>query len=189
MILEGIITTEASNGGMHISPIGPHIDRNWNQWTLKPFQSSQTFANLKARSRGVFHVVDDGLLMVESVLGLCNPPHAPPAARFAPDQGWILENACRVIPLSIDAWDLDQERAVARCSTGPCIEQRPFWGWNRAAHSLLELAILMSRRHWLDRDLLLSEWQRHQVIVEKTGGDRELLALELIRQTLDAAAE
>lgn len=189
MILEGIITTEAPDGRMHLSPIGPHVDRECSVWILKPFQSSQTFANLKARSRGVFHVVDDGLLMVECVLGRCNPPHTPPAARLDPDRGWLLDHACRIIPLSIDAWDLDQERASARCTPGPSIEQRPFWGWNRAAHSLLELAILMSRRQWLKPELLLEEWERHRIVVEKTGGDREHRALELIRQTLEGATE
>jgi len=184
MILEGILTTQSTDGGMHVSPIGPHVDRALASWVLKPFQSSQTFANLRSHSKAVFHVIDDGLLMVQSVLGRCNPPYASPAAQFHPDCGWVLQQACRAIPLSIQSWDLSKERATATCQAGNWIEQRPFWGWNRAAHSLLELAILISRRGMLPPETLASEWERHRIIIEKTAGDRELLALELIHTAL-----
>jgi hypothetical protein len=49
---------------------------------------------------------------------------------------------------------------------------------------LLELAILISRRGMLPPETLASEWERHRIIVEKTAGDRERLALELIQTAL-----
>ena len=72
MVIEGILTTENADGSMHVSPIGPHVNHELSSWNLKPFQSSTTFANLRATSRAVFHIIDDPLLMAAAVLGLCN---------------------------------------------------------------------------------------------------------------------
>jgi hypothetical protein len=184
MILEGIITTEASDGGMHVSPIGPHVNRELTHWELKPFKTSHTFGNLRRTQRGVFHIVDDGLLMVQAVLGLCNPPHQQPVAEYNDSFGWILQGACHAIPLQVVSWDVEQDRATARCAAGPCLYDRTFWGWNRANHSLLELAILWSRKHMIDATLLQSELERHRIIILKTAGDRELEALRLLESAL-----
>jgi hypothetical protein len=180
MILEGIITTEDPANRMHVAPIGPHVDRSLESWSLKPFQTSTTFSNLHRTSRGVFHIVDDALLLVQSVLGISNQVGAEPQAIYHEGIGWILSGACRAYPLQVTEWDVSQPRAVARCQAGKPLEIRPFWGWNRAAHSLLELAVLWSRRDLLEAVILKEEFQRHRIIIEKTAGDRELTALSLL---------
>jgi len=184
MIVEGILTTESEDGTMHVAPIGPHVDRMMHSWILKPFQTSKTFSNLHRQSRAVFHIVDDGLLMVQSVLGICNSPLHAPASRFDASLGWILQDACRAIPLRIAAWDLRNERATATCQEVERIELKPFWGWNRACNSLLELSILVSRKHLLDQDYLRQQVEHHRTIIQKTAGDRELQGLELVEQAL-----
>lgn len=184
MILEGILTTETSDGGMHVSPIGPHVNRELTHWELKPFKTSTTFGNLRRSNRGVFHVVDDGLLMIQAVLGLCNPPHPQPIAQYHESFGWILEETCRAIPLKVLSWNVEPERATAVCAAAPCVSERSFWGWNRANHSLLELAILWSRKHMLEATILQSELERHRIIILKTAGDRELEALRLLEESL-----
>jgi hypothetical protein len=50
---------------------------------------------------------------------------------------------------------------------------------------LLEQAMLLSRRHFLDPSLLQAEFEKHRIIVEKTAGDRELQALSLVRSALE----
>lgn len=184
MIVEGILTTESEDGTLHVAPIGPHVDRAMSSWILKPFQTSRTFSNLHRQSRAVFHVVDDGLLMVQSVLGICNSPEQTPAARFEESLGWILQDACSAIPLRVSAWDLQSERATATCLEVERIELKPFWGWNRACNSLLELSILVSRKHLLDQDYLQQQLEHHRTIIQKTAGDRELLGLHLVEKAL-----
>lgn len=184
MIVEGILTTESDDGTMHVAPIGPHVDRALSTWILKPFQTSRTFSNLHRRSRAVFHVVDDGLLMVQSVLGICNSPDNAPAARFEESVGWILQDACRAFPLRVSAWDLQSERATATCVEVERIDLKPFWGWNRACNSLLELSILVSRKHLLEQDYLKHQLEHHRTIVQKTAGDRELQGLQLVENAL-----
>lgn len=184
MIIEGIITTEDAHGRMHVAPIGPHIDRMFRSWALKPFKTSTTFANLFRSNRGIFHIVDDGLLLVQSVLGHCNKPGQEPPAQLHAGIGWVLTDACRAFPLQISQWETSEDRAQAVCCPGPSIELRAFWGWNRASHSLVELSVLWSRRHLISLEELDKEFQRHRVIIEKTAGDRELAALTLLDDAL-----
>jgi hypothetical protein len=183
MVIEGIITTENEDGSMHVAPIGPHVNPDLTEWTLKPFQTSHTFARLQATGRGVFHVVDDGLLMIQAVLGLANDLTSQPNAIFQPECGWVLSEAVRALPLQVEHWDCSSERAIAEWSAGSWIEVRPFWGWNRARNSLLELAVLLSRRHMLGRAAVEEAVAQHRVIIEKTAGPRERHALELVLQT------
>ncbi len=185
MVIEGIITTENEDGSMHIAPIGPHVDPELRSWTLKPFQTSKTFERLHRSGRGVFHVVDDGLIMIQAVLGQGHPDFPPLEARFDPTYGWILAETVRAMPLSIQSWDTSTERAVALCSPGPWIEGRPYWGWNRARNSLLELAVLLSRRHMLPRESIEEAIAHHRVIIEKTAGPREMQGLALVMGCLN----
>ena len=184
MIIEGIITTEDDHGNMHVAPIGPHVDELLQSWVLKPFKTSTTFANLVRSNRGVFHVVDDSLLLVRAVLGYSNRVGHHPAARLYDEIGWVLTDACRAFPLRVSHWDTQKERAEAICQVGKSIELRAFWGWNRAVHSLIEMSVLWSRRHLMDIEELCGEFQRHRIIVHKTAGAREIAALSLLEDAL-----
>lgn len=184
MVIEGILTTENADGSLHVAPIGPHVDVELSTWTLKPFQTSSTFSNLRRTNRCVFHVTDDALLMAQSVLGLFNREDATPAAVFESEIGWLLSDACRVFALRIHTWDVSHARAEANCSLLWKREQRPFWGWNRAANSILEMSILTSRRHLLEPTHIATEMERHRIIIEKTAGPREKEAWELLKAHL-----
>ena len=199
MVIEGILTTENADGSMHVSPIGPHVDLELTSWTLKPFQSSKTFLNLRDHSRAVFHVVDDPLLMAAAVLGLCNPSEIPAgaavllsferiselvAARFDDEIGWVLGLCCRSFGLAVTDWDVSEPRAIAKCTLVRQEEHRAFWGWNRARHSILELAIIASRKHMLEPSEIAGELVRHKIIIEKTAGAREIAAWELLNRHL-----
>ena len=199
MVIEGVLTTENADGSMHVAPIGPHVNADLSHWTLKPFQSSTTFSNLRASSRAVFHVVDDPLLMAAAVLGLCNTRdkladfedilavdeiHQLASAQFKARIGWVLDLSCRSFALAVETWDVSNPRAVAVCSLTLQEENRPFWGWNRAKHSILELAILASRVDMLERAEIDEELIRHQMIIEKTSGTREIVAWELLKKHL-----
>ena len=137
--------------------------------------------------------------MAAAVLGLCNRttssagiPEALTAeqfseltaARFHKEFGWVLDLSCRWIALNIEQWEVSTPRAIADCSRRHMEEKHPFWGWNRAKHSILELAILASRLHILDRSVIDDGLNRHKIIVEKTAGPREFAAWELLSKHL-----
>ncbi|MEZ6077979.1 MAG: DUF447 family protein [Pirellulaceae bacterium] len=70
VIIEGLLTTTASDGSPHVAPMGPVVDEDLQTWTLRPFASSTTFRYLRANPQCVFHVVDDVLPVVQATLGL-----------------------------------------------------------------------------------------------------------------------
>jgi hypothetical protein len=61
-------------------------------------------------------------------------------------------------------------------------ERRPFFGFNRARHAVLEAAILATRLHLLSRAEVLSALVSMRSAVEKTGGPAELSAFAMLEE-------
>ncbi|MCG8653076.1 MAG: DUF447 family protein, partial [Pirellulales bacterium] len=66
MILESIVTSVDAAGNVNIAPMGPRVetssqtrDLQITEFTLRPFQSSRTYANLVETGKAVIHVTDD----------------------------------------------------------------------------------------------------------------------------------
>lgn len=180
MILECLVTTEDDAGRMHVAPMGPHVDEGLNRWTLKPFQSSTTYAHLKLRPRAVVHVIDDSWLLAQALLGQANT--AP--ADYRGDIGYVLREACHWYALRFDHIQDTSPRATFEGTLVGHAVQRPHRGWNRAQFAVLELAILVSRRHLLPAEQLRAEVERWQTVVDKTAGERDRAAFELLRESL-----
>src|SRR5438309_12104648 len=108
MILEGIVTTVSASGEINIAPMGPRVDAEMKRFLLRPFQTAQTYRNLKAHGEGVLHVTDDVLLLARAALG----PVEPPPALFPAEcvRGWVLRDACRYHEFRVVAVDDREER-------------------------------------------------------------------------------
>jgi hypothetical protein len=176
LILEAIITTVMPDDSMHVAPMGPEVDRGLQVWTLKPFQSSTTFANMQRSGRCVVHVVDDSLLIAEAVLGQAN--HY--AAQRSHNLDFVLDAACHWYALRVVEWDTSQPRAIARCEVDDTGVRRLFFGWNRAKHAVVEMAILASRIHILEYSVVEAEIQRCRTLIDKTAGKQEQQAFDLL---------
>src|SRR5580765_4815209 len=112
MILEGIVTTLDRNNDLNVAPMGPIVDATFSSLLLRPFRTSRTYQNLKERPSGVFHVVDDVLLLARAAIGqLHELPETFPAERIA---GRVLSAACRWYEFEIDKCDDSQERTEMR---------------------------------------------------------------------------
>ena len=59
---------------------------------------------------------------------------------------------------------------------------REFLGFNRARHAVLEAAILATRTRFLPATEILAEFERLQVIVDKTAGPQEHQAMSLLTE-------
>ncbi len=176
MIIEGLLTTSNADGSPHIAPMGPVVDESLSQWQLRPFQSSETFANLQLEGICVFHVVDDVLPLVQTALSL------PTDLQCSKSElgGWVIDSACHWYCLETVAWDLSQARSQASMRLVGSRVLRPFWGWNRAKHACIEATILATRIHLTSRAHVLSELERLESAVQKTGGSQELAAWKCI---------
>ncbi len=192
MILEGIVTTISAGGAVNIAPMGPHVASDtvtgdWTHFTLRPFRTSQTFANLIEHGEGVLHVTDDVLLLAKSALGMLDP--LPPLRPALKVRGWVLAEACRFYEFRIVSCDQQSERARFETTVVHCGRQRDFFGFNRAKHAVLEAAILATRTAFLPPDEIESEYRRLAVIVEKTGGDQERAAYDLLHRHVQRVKE
>jgi hypothetical protein len=184
MILEGIVTTTDASGGLHLAAMGPAIDeaalrRGRIEWLLlKPFTTSQTAGHLRARPEGVFHLTDDVLLLARIVSGrLDAPPPTRPATAVA---GRVLTDACQAYEFVVDSCDDSTERLRLEARVVTAHTGRPFFGFNRAAHAVVEAAILVTRLHLLGTEEVSRQIAALAPLVEKTGGDREREAFSLL---------
>jgi hypothetical protein len=190
MILEGIVTTTGPDGGMHVAAMGPWVDERERETgritrlVLKPFATSQTGKNLVRTRAGVFHLTDDVLLLARIVAGrLESPPAARPAEAVA---GWVIADACRAYEFAIDSIDDSQERMRLEARVVAEREGRPFLGFNRAAHAVVEGAILVTRLHILDAAEVRRRFVELAVLVDKTGGAREREAFAMLEARVAA---
>jgi hypothetical protein len=190
MILEGIVTTVSAAGEVNIAPMGPGVDLaagELRRFQLRPFRTSQTYANLKAHGEGVLHVTDDVLLLARAAVGLVDPPPAMrPATRV---RGWLLADACRFHEFRITACDDRAERTRLEAEVVHTGRLRDFFGFNRAKHAVVEAAILATRTAFLPLDEIEEEYRKLAVLVEKTGGPQEHEAFAFLRAYLGRRGE
>lgn len=181
LIIEGLLVTSTAEGKPHVAPMGPVVNAELTEWLLRPFSTSTTFKLLRANPRAVFHVVDDVLPVVQAALGL---PIDAEFERLASGQ-WILADCCHWFQLEVVEWDVSQMRSEARSTVVERGVKRPFWGWNRAKHAVLEATILATRLHLADRDAIADDLATLKRAVEKTAGEREWMAWNLVQEFID----
>ncbi len=178
MILEGIVTTLSPDGQLNIAPMGPRVDGAMERFILRPFQTAQTYRNLKARGEGILHVTDDVLLLARAALGLLEPaPALFPAAHV---RGFVLADACRYFEFRVRSIDDRRERAEIAAEVVHAGRLRDFFGFNRAKHAVVEAAILATRTDWLPLEEIEAEYRKLALIIDKTGGPQEQRAIALL---------
>lgn len=170
-ILEGIVVTLDVAGVPNIAPMGPRVDRDLSRLVLRPFQTSQTYQNLKASGCGVLHVTDDVELIAHAAVGqLESPPPLVPIEGFPCPR---LADACRWLAFKVEMLDDSAERTTIVCRVVSRGELRPFFGFNRAKHAVIEAAILATRIGIISSAEIRQEMERLIIPVEKTGGTQE----------------
>src|SRR6185437_10481972 len=178
MILEGLITTINEDRSVNISPMGPIVDASMRELTLRPYQTSTTYRNLKRTRQGVLHVTDDVELLARAAVGRLDPlPELLPAQAV---EGWILAGACRWYAFQVRSLDDSQQRTTISAEVVDSDRIRDFFGFNRAKHAVVEAAILATRTKFLPAAEIRGEFARLAVLVEKTGGPAERRAFAFL---------
>jgi hypothetical protein len=174
MIIESIVTSLDRAGQPNFAPMGVE----WGEQTIviKPFLETATFRNLTATGQAVVNLTDDVLLFAQGAIGTGEFPFSPASVV----RGAVVEAACswrEVEVVSVDATP-PRSRIVTRVVHRGT--RREFLGFNRARHAVLEAAILATRTHLIPADQMRAEFERLQVIVDKTAGPRESEAMALL---------
>jgi hypothetical protein len=181
VIIESILTTLDQEGNVNCAPMGVE----WGEETIliKPYNDTTTFRNLSDVGAAVINLTDNVLLFAQSAIS--NPVFPTRPADVV--QGVVLEDVCYWREVEVEAVDTSQSRALVTTRVVHRGTQREFLGFNRARHAVLEAAILATRTRFLPRDQILSEYERLQVIVDKTAGEREHEAMKLLTQYIHTA--
>lgn len=180
MILEGIVTTVDPEGAVNVAPMGPLFESGEllrpAQFVLKPFKSARTYRNLVVCPTGVFHVVDDVLLLAQAAVGVAKPQLTPACKVAAPR----LTDCCRFHEFRVAKSDVSADRTILYAEVLHTETVRDFAGLCRAKHAVVEAAILATRLHLLPRGDIELALSRLLPLVEKTGGAREREAFDLL---------
>lgn len=184
MILEGIVTTLNEDGAPNISPMGPEVDSPLTGFVLKPYQTSQTYQNLKRRGAGVLHVTDDVELIARAAINQIDEPPATFPAEAV--EGVVLADACRWYAFRVTDLDDREDRTRIECKVVDQGRLRDFFGFNRAKHAVIEAAILATRTKFLPQPDVNGELARLRTSIDKTAGPQERLAFDLLVNYIDA---
>jgi uncharacterized protein len=179
MILEGLVTSTDASGVARVAPMGAEVDGEISSLVLRPYCRSRTFHNLERARAGVFHLTDDVELIARAAIHRLDVP--PPMRPAAAVDGMILEDACRWFAFRVTDIDCATERSRLQCHVVDQGRIRDFTGFNRAKNAVLEASILATRLNLLKPEFVADEFQRLAVLVEKTAGDQERRAFELLQ--------
>jgi uncharacterized protein len=178
MIVEGLVTTTDADGKPHLAPMGPMVVGDFASFLLRPFPTSNTFRNLDRHGEGVFHITDDARRIAYAAVGkLREVPPTNPATAVA---GFVLSGACRAFEFRVTEIDTSRERVHITAEVEHRHDLRPWGGFNRAKHAVIEAAILATRFHLLPANEIAAEFKKLRVIVDKTGGDAEHDAMGML---------
>lgn len=180
LVIEGLVTTVDADGQINIAPMGPRVDRHFKYLTLRPFKTSQTYKNLVQNPEGVFHIVDDVYLLAQAAVGKMDPWPMLLVSNHV--NGYYLPDACRYFDFRVDRIDDTSDRATIDVDIVWSGKIRDHVGFNRAMYAVIEASILATRLHLQSKEFILTEMERLQPLVEKTGGKREQAAFEFLKK-------
>ncbi|MFN8457290.1 MAG: DUF447 family protein [Anaerolineae bacterium] len=177
MIIESILTTVDAEGQVNCAPMGVEWGREII--VIKPFKETTTYRNLLVNDAAVVNLTDNVLLFAQSAIASPIFPTRPAEVVI----GAVLQDVCSWREVRVEA--LPSSVSRARASPARVVRRgfaREFLGFNRARHAGgFGSAILATRTHMLTREYILAEFERLQVIVDKTAGAfQEFEAMRLL---------
>ena len=174
MIIETIVTSLAPDGQVNFAPMG--VEWGEDTLVLKPFLETTTFRNLSESRAAVVNLTDDVMLFARGAISSPSFPAGPATVV----RGVVLDAACSWREVQITSIDATPPRSRMEARVAHRGTRREFLGFNRARHAVLEAAILATRTHLLPAEQIRAEFERLQVIVDKTAGPREQEAMALL---------
>jgi hypothetical protein len=174
MIVDSIVTTVDADGAVNCAPMG--VEWGDERIVLKPFLETATYRNLVATGAAVVNLVDDVRIFARAAIS--NPVY--PTIRAQAVAGVRLAECCSWRELAVRQIDSTPPRSRIDTAVVHRGVLREFIGFNRARHAVLEAAIHATRRHLLPAEFIASEFERLQIIVDKTAGPDEHEAMALL---------
>jgi hypothetical protein len=179
MIFETIISTVNNQGIAHVTPFGIQIQDGLV--VISPYKPSATLENILTTKHAVMNLTDD----VRVFAGALTRRQAwtlLPAEKIA---GFRLADTLVHKELKLVKVNEDTSRPQLFLEVLHEVQHQAFQGFNRAQAAVIELAVLASRLQMLPKDKVLSELNYLQIAIDKTAGERELLAWHWLTEKVE----
>lgn len=185
MILESLVTTHDVSGQVNLAPLGPIVadsfaEQSAPEFLLRPYEGSRTCANLIATGRATIHVVDDVLLIAETAVGSADIQDRIEPMTIMGERYWRLKRCHRWFAVEVTAVGGVPPRYEMTARTIQTGTVDSFFGFNRAKHAIIEIAVLATRIGLVPDDEIVSTILGSVTILEKTAGQREREAFTLL---------
>ncbi len=180
LIHECVVTTLTSEGQPHVAPLG--LTEEGGYWIAAPFRPSTTLFNLSQNPKLTASFTDDARIFAALVTGKRSFPLTDVQDWPAPRLTVALAHAA----LEVERVEEDAVRPRFYCCVRRTESHRPFLGMNRARAAVLEAAILATRLDRLSREKIENEIAYLKIAVDKTAGDAEREAWEMVMQKIAA---
>ena len=178
LVHECVVTTLSSEERPHVAPLG--LIEDGAHWIIAPFRPSTTLFNLEHSSKFTASFTDDAAVFA----GLVTRTRSFPLTTV---EGWPtprLSCALAHAELEIIRVEADEIRPRFICRVERIESHRPFLGMNRARAAVLEAAILATRLNRLSREKIDSEIAYLKIAIDKTAGDAEREAWDLVMKKI-----
>lgn len=193
MILESIVTSVDTAGRVNLAPMGPKIisgsPSSANSeicFSLRPFLESRTYENLCQTRKAVIHVTDDSLLFARAAVNaLTDQEVIDRVEQLGESAWWPLKDCHHWFAVEVESIRDDGLRAEMPCRVVDSRVVRPFFGFHRARHAVLEAAILATRTHLIPASQIEEQIMRLQPLVDKTAGPSEHEAFDFLKAMID----
>ncbi|MDZ4211762.1 MAG: DUF447 family protein [Methylotenera sp.] len=179
MIFETIISSIDISGNVHVTPFG--IQLQDNLVVISPYKPSATLNNILATQQAVMNLTDDVRVF---------------AGALTRRQAWTLVPTQKILgfrlletlvhkELKLVEVIEDAQRPQLLMEVVHEEQHHPFSGFNRSQAAVIELAVLASRLHMLPKEKVLSELSYLKIAIDKTAGERELLAWSWLTEKIE----
>jgi hypothetical protein len=180
LIHECVVTTLSHDGRPHVAPLG--LIEEGAHWIIAPFRPSSTLANLTRTPKATASFTDDARVFAGLVTGTRSFP-------LADVEGWPAPRlSCALAHAELEVAEVEEDEIRPRflCRVKRMESHRPFQGMNRARAAVLEAAILATRLDRLTRDKIDSEIAYLQIAIDKTAGEAEREAWDMVMAKIAA---
>ncbi len=183
MIIETIFSTLDESGMPNFAPMG--IEWGDEFVTVRPFGNTCTCRNLLSSGYGVANLSDDVLAYVQCGLYDAVLPYFP--ANVAP--GVVFQGTCSWRELVVISQEGSGDRPDLRCQVIHKGWQKDFLGFCRASNAVIEATILATRLALYNRKMVAEKLIHYREIIERTGGETENKAIQLVCDYVRKAGE
>lgn len=180
MIQEIIVTTENTDGSVHIAPMG--IREESDLVVIAPFKPSATLENIQRTKTAVINCIDDVRIFAGCLTGRKDWPMQPTEQI----KGFRLKTALSHSELQLQSFEDDELRPQFFCQRVHEAIHKPFKGFNRAQAAVLEAAILASRLNMLSDEKISQEIEYLTIAIDKTAGENEKIAWQWLMEKIES---